>query len=108
MLLGAFDTLAHHATSAQDRRASLKSLGVATLVTTLAMPRSVAGKKNKKNKNKNKNKNKKKCNAEKAGCQAAIDAICVNEPECLALFAACCQTCNAGTEVQCVFKALTT
>ena len=94
----AFDTIARHASSAHDRRASLKALGAAAVVAALSAPGvAVAGKSSKKS-------SKKLCKKQVAACKDGWEKACGGDETCLSL-ATCCsflKTCDAAGQIKCI------
>jgi hypothetical protein len=93
----AFDALTRHASSAYDRRASLKALGAAAMVAALAAPQAAdAGKSS--------NKSKKLCKKQVSACKDGWDKACGGDQTCLSL-ATCCsflKNCDAAGQIKCI------
>lgn len=92
----AFDLFARNASSAQDRRASLKTLGAAAVVAAFAVPRAAEARKA--------DKDTKLCKKQVGACKQAFKSACQGAEVCLSL-ATCCnflKTCDAAGQVKCM------
>ncbi len=97
MGISTFTSITRQAAAGMSRRASLLALGAAGLTAALTSPLGAEASK----------KGKKKCNTQKKQCASQVRSLCAQfgaeEQECLNLILPCCDTCNVGNGVTCVF-----